>query len=291
MLRIYLLLFVFGCTKLLYTQNYDYIWLLGQDSQSDLEHAGIVLDFFDDTLIVYSEFRDTYFRQVNASICDNSGSVLFSTNGLKIYDSAGITMTNGDGLNPGALADEWIGVGYSLHQGALSLPFPEKQNEYILFHKDLERNLNLFRIETHHFYYSLIDVGNSSETSEVKEKNFPLLDELLATGKITAVQHANGRDWWIPVRRYSSNEYYMFLLSHEGVENTGIQVIGDSIPSGSLGQAVFSPDGTKYVQTNLHGSQGDPIYINIYDFDRCSGELYNPIQFTYADSAVCLGAA
>jgi hypothetical protein len=289
-MRVFLLLCTFSLINNLYSQTYDYIWLLGQNSSSNIEHAGMILDFFDDTLTIHSEFRNTFFQQVNASMCDSTGNVLFSTNGLRVYNAINEVMENGDTLNPGFAFDVHQDYGYILDQGAITLPFSNKSTIQ-LFHLDRELSENFTIHSSEHFYLTTIDTEQNNGLGSVISKNIPLLTERLALGKLTATKHANGRDWWVPIRRFGANEYHLFKVSPKDIYNTGTQVVGDSIPSGSIGQAVFSPDGTKYVQANLHGYQGDPVYINIYDFDRCSGELYNPIQFTYADSAVCLGAA
>ncbi|MBX2926374.1 MAG: PKD domain-containing protein [Saprospiraceae bacterium] len=80
-------------------------------------------------------------------------------------------------------------------------------------------------------------------------------------------------------------------LSREGITVHDTQDIGYIVSSQSIGQAVFSPDGTKYASVHLTGSAGDPIHVSIFDFDRCSGELRNPRQFSYADTAWAGGIA
>lgn len=291
-MKILLLLctFTFTFINTLNSQTYDYIWLLGQNSSSNIEHAGMILDFFDDTLTIHSEFRDTYFRQVNVSMCDSVGNVVFSTNGLRVYNSINEVMENGDTLNPGFAFDVHQDYGYILDQGAITLPF-SNNSTIQLFHLDREFSENFTVNSSENFYLTTIDIDVNDGLGSVISKNIPLLTERLAVGKLTATKHANGRDWWIPVRRFSANEYYLFKVSSEEINNTGIQVVGDSIPSGSIGQAVFSPDGSKYVQVNRPGKIDDPYFINLYDFDRCTGELFNPVQIIRTDSAACLGAA
>jgi PKD repeat protein len=201
-------------------------------------------------------------------------------------------MESGDSLNPGFFFEEYEPYGYVLNQGALALQLPESNSLYYLFHMDVNLNEAFTNTQPENFYLSIIDLSFNNGLGRVIEKNNALTTQLLDTGKITAVKHANGRDWWIVIRDFYSNQYRIFSLSLEGVQLSSTQIVGDSIPSGSLGQAVFSPDGSKYVQTNLHGSNGvSATYVNIYDFDRCSSELSNPIQFSYDDSAACLGAA
>jgi hypothetical protein len=55
---------------------------------------------------------------------------------------------------------------------------------------------------------------------------------------------------------------------------------------GGLGQACFSPDGSKYVHLSLKAFGEN--YLNIYDFDRCTGELNNHIQYFF-DSVIGAG--
>ncbi len=69
-----------------------------------------------------------------------------------------------------------------------------------------------------------------------------------------------------------------------------MQVIGDSILSPSLGQNVFSPDGTKFVELSMFSIE-EGNFLNIYDFDRCTGLLSNHKQITYLDNASSGGVA
>ncbi|MFK8004954.1 MAG: T9SS type A sorting domain-containing protein, partial [Saprospiraceae bacterium] len=123
----------------------------------------------------------------------------------------------------------------------------------------------------------------------VVEKNQVIIDDILTVGQITATKHSNGRDWWILFRKYESNQYYRILVSPNGIENLGLQEIGLPFNNG-VGQAVFSPDGSKYINyVTKFISEGN--LINIYDFDRCTGLLSNPIQTTNNDSIIGSGGA
>jgi hypothetical protein len=59
-------------------------------------------------------------------------------------------------------------------------------------------------------------------------KNQTLVEDTLYVGHLTANRHANGRDWWIPVGERNSNAYHTLLFTPEGIQDTFIQVIGDS---------------------------------------------------------------
>ncbi|MBX2928768.1 MAG: PKD domain-containing protein [Saprospiraceae bacterium] len=275
----------------IYGQKHDYQWLLGQSSQTNMLYARTTIDFNTSPPDIYYEFRGMYFRQVNASICDTAGNLLFYTNGIYIANALHEPMENGTGLNPGELAQQQQNYGYILSQGGLILPWPEKDSLYLLLHMDRELTPNHSSTFSRHFYSTLINMRKNEGIGAVVYKNQALITESLHNGKLTSTKHANGRDWWAITRRYDTNQYYKIKLTPRGLSIAGVQTIGLPIPSQSIGQAVFSPDGTKYASIHLTGSAGDPVYVSIYDFDRCSGELSHPMQFTYADTAGCGGIA
>ncbi|MDZ4702358.1 MAG: hypothetical protein SH848_00410 [Saprospiraceae bacterium] len=275
------------------SQKHDYSWLMGQNHQSIPINSGTVIDFNTTPPDIYYEFRDMSFRQANASICDASGNLLFYTNGIYIANALNEPMESGQGLNPGWFANEWEDYGYILDQGAMILPMPERDSLYLLLHMDRALNEQQTDIESWHFYSSLVNMNANNGLGSVVSKNQIIDIGPFDIGEITAVKLANGRDWWMILRRLGTNEYPRFLVIPEEVVLYQPQELGIIIPEppGSLGQAVFSPDGAKYAKVNLPGYAGDPIYISIFDFDRCSGELSNPVQFTYVDTASAAGIA
>ncbi len=94
----------------------------------------------------------------------------------------------------------------------------------------------------------------------------------MAWGKISAVKHANGRDWWFVVPPYHANKYIIGLLDPTGI-SVRTDMVGDSIREG-LGQAFFTPDGARYIKTE-QTYLNQPGTISIFDFDRCTGQLSN----------------
>ena len=275
----------------LFSQNHDFIWLFGRDHQSDPYYAGSVLDFHEEPPLAYHEFRDVKFNITNTSMCDSLGNLLFYTNGRVVYNVSHDTMPNGADLNPGEFADFIGNDGYRLDQGVLALPMPESEHLYYLFH--LDRRLSTPDMPGHSkiLYYTLIDMELNAGSGAVVEKNQVIVDDFLEPGKLTAVKHNNGRDWWMLVRKFASNEYYRILITPETVSIDGITATEHTIPSPGVGQAVFSPDGNKFANLHIEGLIGTPDYINIYDVDRCTGELSNQIAISYIDSAWAGGLA
>jgi PKD repeat protein len=275
-----------------FAQKHDYQWLLGQRSQTNIIYSGTTIDFATNPPDIYYEFRDMFFSQANASMCDTAGNLLFYTNGIYIANALHEPMENGTGLAAGPEGVHNQGLyGYILTQGVMILPVPEHSSLYCILHTDKYFTPNQTSLQSSNLFFSMVDMTLQSGLGEVTTKNKILLSDALDMGRLTATHHANGRDWWLLLRGYGANLYHRILLELGGSTVIGQQQVGQPIPSNAIGQSVFSPDGSMYACVHLTGSAGNPIYVSIYDFDRCSGELSNPVQFTYADTASCGGIA
>ncbi|MCO6493233.1 MAG: hypothetical protein J5I98_32735, partial [Phaeodactylibacter sp.] len=244
---------------------------------------------------IFLQFWDAYFYQTNASICDTAGNLLFYTNGIYVANALHQPMENGGGLNPGLHATQQGsgGRGYILDQGALILPVPESDSLYYLLHMDkiVPGDSSIWWFSSEHLYYTLVDMSANNGLGKVIAKNQIILEGVFDKGKLTAARHANGRDWWVLVRAFNTNRYIKITISASGIQDVGHQEIGIPLPSRSIGQAAFSPDGSKYANIHIAGTNLDEDYISIYDFDRCSGMLSNPVHITYLDTASAGGIA
>jgi hypothetical protein len=285
---------IFACILLsplsLGAQKHDYVWMMGGRSQTNIDFAGIVIDFNTSPPDIYHEFREMNFSQANASICDTAGNLLFYTNGIYIANALGEPMENGTGLNPGPHAEQWQDYGYILTQGALALPVPERDSLYYLLHADKELTPDMSDIVSENFRYSLIDMRGDGGLGSVVEKNAPIKSGSFQLGKLTAAKHANGRDWWVLLREHRTSRFFRFLVTPTGVVELDDQQIGPPILRNGVGQACFSPQGDKYaVYESIDLVEGH--YLNIYGFDRCTGLLNTPLQFNMVDSAWSGGAA
>ena len=49
------------------------------------------------------------------------------------------------------------------------------------------------------------------------KKNIFIIQDTLTLGRLTGVKHANGRDWWIMIHRYYSDEYYKLLVTPDKI--------------------------------------------------------------------------
>lgn len=244
-----------------YCQSYDNNWVFG-------DSAG--LSFVTGATVSISTVITSF--ESSASISDSLGNLLFYTNGERVWNKLNDVMPNGDSLNIGGTT---LGYPSSNTQGVIILPNPGNINQYFL--------INSFSIDRYPMEdsfglsYSTIDIDLNGGLGDITIKNIPFYIGPLWE-KMQAVKHANGRDWWLMVHSDpfldNADCFIRFLISPDTFSEPLAQCFDlvDSISlfDGNMGQMKFSQDGSKLVFTRGQ-------YFNIYDFDRCSGELSNNI--------------
>ncbi|MEL7422851.1 MAG: hypothetical protein AAFN81_07675, partial [Bacteroidota bacterium] len=274
--------------SIMFCQFPDTKWVLGYagGEGTELDSFGLtILDFEDNQLHLSEELEIDYWHGTNNVSISRESTLLLYFNGLSINNGNHEQIING--------GDMYLGdgsLGYNVPQGAILLPMPESNNMiYFLIntHADWDDELNANVGDK--LFYSVINADLIDDTYEVTLKNQLLIDERLAGGQLTSTKHGNGRDWWIIWRYWDSNVFIRYLLSPEGLQRVPDQEIGVPTLSG-LGQAVFSPDGSKYVLFNTISSTVG-VYVNIYDFDRCNGSLSNQVEIHFPHDGGAGGAA
>lgn len=259
--------------------QYDTNWIIGQDGE-------ILMDFNDSIVEITLRPEVAFFTMTgtNISISDSSGQLLFYSNGCDIRDITDEIMQNGDSINLGIVQDYYCETGFDspMLQGGICLPLPESSNRYYLFNLDLD----IIAYDTTHaldpkrLYYHVIDMDMNNGLGAVVQKNSIAIEDSLslASGQLQAVRHANGRDWWVIVPKTLSNCYYLLLLTPNGIELSKLECAGEAWERrDAVGQAVFSPDGSKFARINPWNG------LHIFDFDRCEGVLSNPIVISFPE--------
>lgn len=261
--------------SLLFAQKHDFTWMMGYGGGGNSDTFGIsILNFDPDTTLNISSNTDIRhgFDFANLSMSDKVGNYLFSTNGSRIYNREYQVMAGGEDLN----VNEYNG--YILPQGVLALPHPKDSTLYALFHG---RKGYITKVTK--TWYSEIDMKKENGLGRVLRK-LPLVQDTLPYGQYTAVQHGNGRDWWVIFQHYcvfedgcQNNLFYKVLLTPDGVEVFEQKIEDGLATETGAGQAVFTPDGKKYVVSQSHRLE-EYTYIDVYDFDRCTGKFSNRKQ-------------
>jgi hypothetical protein len=232
-------------------QKSQYIWAFG-------DSAGIDFNNLSNPQAIESAMDS---RGSCASISDSLGNLLFyaginyygigfSTN---VYNSLHQQMPNGDSLK-----------GVAWYNELIILPMPSSANKYYLFTLDLNIDKGL--------YYSVIDMSLNNGLGDVTTKNHNL-NTLWWADEINAIKHANGRDWWIILKTEQNNfddKYYRYLVSPSGIDSMPAQQIGTGSQTGFV-EFKWNKQGDRMAMINLPG------LIELYDFDRCTGLLSNPV--------------
>ena len=253
-----------------FSQQYDNTWMFGYSDALPFRTTSMNFSGGAPDTSTHQETLSMFVT--NASISDSAGNLLFYTNGKRIYKKNYSSVPGSNGFNPGFTTDDYPS-GLPHPQGVLILPVPGHHNLYGVFHEsaDTFRRSGFLDENPEWLGYTEISTNQSGNATVVSgTMNTHVLDDTLALGRITACRHANGRDWWIIVHKYWSNCWYKLLFTPAGGSLVDSQCLGRiSQYNDAGGEAVFSPDGSKYAMV------GSDNVVEIMDFDRCSGNLSN----------------
>ncbi len=193
-----------------------------------------------------------------ASIADNTGALLFYTDGITVWNKTHAVMANGTGL---------FGNGSSTQSGVI-VQRPGSTNIYYIFTVDAQAAPNGLR-------YSTVDMSLAAGNGSVTVKNTPL--QTPSTEKITAVRHCNGVDIWVVTHDWLSNNFRCFLVTAAGVGapvNTAIGTVHNGSNANTIGQMKASPNGRKLALA-IHDAPFNSF--ETFDFDNATGVVSNPL--------------
>jgi len=152
------------------------------------------------------------------------------------------------------------------YQEMAIVPNPGNEKQFYLFSGGVTLTTNPG------FYWSLVDLTYNGGLGRVVQKNVQLQNFPVNDG-LAAVKHGNGRDWWVIHKRYVpsgySDEVYVYLVDPSGINQMPVKHIGRLSQTNTL-RLKFSPSGTKLISTDSNQ------YLELFDFDRCTGLLSNP---------------
>lgn len=236
-----------------YCQKRNAIWCFGDSAGIDFNNLS--------NPVAFSTGTDG--RGTSCSIADTNGNllfyaatpnpVLFLTGYLKlgvVYNAQHVVMQNGDSI-----------VGMAWYNEHIIVPKPGSTSEYYLFTAGVTSLLGL--------YYSVINLSQNGGLGAVTQKNVQL-NLLQANDAMQAIQHGNGRDWWVIFTRANNpnNQFYFYLVNPTGVTLHHTQNIG-GINTSNLGNLTFNIEGNKALYQTYTG------LLEVMDFDRCTGYFSN----------------
>lgn len=232
------------------------------------------------------------FLATEGNISDKNGNLLISSNGYWIANAFGDTMLNGTGLNPGALVNASSNCHcINMFNSNLILPFPSDSNKYILFHTIANYNASLSSTE---LFYTIVDMNLDGGLGGITLKNQIAFQDTLMWA-ISAVKHANGRDWWVLMIKDNSDKIFKVLVTPNGIESVTSQNVGGIRNyHTSVGQSVFSSDGKKFAYSSVYidtSTFNNISNLRLFDFDRCSGLLSNYRNYATSNYYASVGVS
>jgi hypothetical protein len=248
---------------LLVSGQRDNVWIFGDSARLDFNQPGAV-----------NQSR-MYANWGSASISDTNGNLMYYTGTWNINGSADAFLfdSNDSVLQNGNAIQNWAGIHFNTFTSYL----------------ETDSFIDLFTVSFHPlhspgFYRTRIN----HFLNQITIANEPIDTGLYPSDGVQAVRHGNGRDWWVvwkdhdrPNQVQKRNNFRLYLFKSDGSYTQNFQSIG-TMSIGGRGRIRFTKDGTRMALVVGSG------LIEVYDFDRCSGLISNPVQLK-VDSIPYLG--
>lgn len=205
---------------------------------------------------------------------DQTGALLFYSNGLHVFNSSNDTMLNG----------YYSGLSNSLTQ-TVAVKKPGSSHLFYIFTTDVQGGIvtnpvypNAFGIN-----YTEIDMNLDGGRGGVISK-FNRLKDTSNCEKLVAVQHGNGQDIWLIGHEYGNHRFFVYKITTTGIDTIpdfydvgpDIYTWQGGIPGISnydtIGELKASPNGSKLAFTTYYNG-----ITALFDFDKYTGAITNPI--------------
>ena len=249
-LSISTLLLILSASNLNAQQNQNSKWFFGNN---------VGLDFMSNPpAFIFGSSINSF--EGCSSISDNSGNLLFYSDGQTIWNQNHNVMANGTGL---------AGVGTAA-QSCLIVQKPGSNSIYYVF--------TLAGIPSGgNFCYTIVDLSLAAGMGSVTVKNATVYSAPSSPEKLTGTTHCNGIDKWIVIHGYgfSNNNFQSYLLTSAGLNTVAIMSPVGSVNSGyGQGYMKISSSGRKLAVAN----NGSFMPVELFDFDNQSGAISNPMM-------------
>jgi gliding motility-associated-like protein len=202
-----------------------------------------------------------------ASVSDQeTGELLFYSNGLAVWNAQGDTMKNGGGILGGENT--------SSSRGVVIAPVPGNNNLYYLFTADesIGGAVNGFR-------YSIVDMGLDNGLGAVVDGKKNVLVNNNTTERIAVTGTKDGSGFWVVIHERVTNRFLAYKVSVNGIDrNPVVSAVGD------VHRTVPSVDGDPTMGCMKFSRKGDMLAVaiftdnkvQVFSFDNCTGSLSDP---------------
>lgn len=262
---------LFICFCMINTLNAQYrnnIWIVGADAyQWNFTDTGI-------SSVIYVQppfIGSKTFSVAHSNIQDSSG-LLFSSNGFYIYNKEG-NMMDSEPIVPSKFVNYRNNRSDEVQQ---TIILPKKDNRFYVFATGVSDHSfdisNPVGSCVHDILnYAIVDMNENGGLGKVVSKfNYLIEDDSLSLCQMSAVRHANGRDWWLVKPHYVRHLFNIFLVTPDSVIKQPNQEFASPVfTNGVNGQSNFSIDGSLYAMSSTFST----IYTQVNYFDRCTGTM------------------
>lgn len=249
------------------SQKQAEIWYFGDKAGIDFR-SGTATPLLDQNVML--SFKSS------AVISDSSGNLLFFTDSKKVWNRDFQLMTNANSLE-GDLGVE---------QPCIIVPVPNNPEKYYIFTVDVMIFKPDNSYTTNGCKYTIIDMTMWNGTGDARDTmNMPLLSPVCQ--KLTALQHANGYDYWVILHQWDSDAFYAYQITSSGISSPVISHAGTVMGGGyanltnAYGYMKASPDGSK-IGLAISGLNK----VEMLDFNNSTGVVSNAQSYTTIDPGI-----
>ena len=201
-----------------------------------------------------------------SAISDDTGQLLFYTDGVTVWNRQHRPMPNGTGLHGHS----------STTNSAIVVPKPGSNTIYYIFTADAIEHGNVFG-----YNYSEVNMTLNGGLGDITANKNVLL-YAPCTEKLTATRAANGIDAWVITKNWGNNEWRVFKVDCNGVHTNPVisnaGAIHDELfmgfHGGASGGAKMSPDGSFLANTRPYTRTWE-----LFHFDNSTGIISNALSF------------
>jgi hypothetical protein len=247
-----------------------------RDNNWVLANSGIKINWSINGISIDSVFQPSfmmdYYPGNNSAISNSNGQLLF-------YQGANTIWNKDFAITEDAPDTNWLTSSYmfSLQNDNFILPVANDTSLYIAYLAQVCANSfnppyqSLIKYKVSPWYNNLWQPYDGKVLSSDTLFNG---GGFLTSDAITAVKHGNGRDWWILYHANFTDSFMVWRQEMDGsLSGPFYQEIGPYQPQQGYDwmRLAFTPDGNRMALMMMYD-------IYIFDFDRCSGQLSNPIE-------------
>ena len=243
------------------SQKQQHLWYFGDKAGIDFNSGSAVALNDQDVMTAY---------KASGVISDSTGNLLFFTNGKKIWDRTFQLMPNATGL------DGDVGV----TQPVIIIPWPGRDSLYFVFTIDVIAIMPDNTYSTKGLTVTVVNMNLRGGLGDATDYLNVSLHTPVAQ-KLTAVKHANGKDFWVVVHEWDSDAFYAYPVDGMGigspvVSNTGAVHGGGYVDqANAYGYMKAAPDGSK-IALAVTGEN----LIQLFDFNNSTGQVSSPQSYT-----------